>query len=40
MKAPERIDLNLEQVDDLLKRVESGCLQAGDYEIIKAMVRW
>jgi hypothetical protein len=38
MKAPERIDLNLEQVDDLLKRVESGCLQAGDYEIIKAMV--
>ena len=39
MKAPERIDLNLEQVDDLLKRVESGCLQAGDYEIIKAMVQ-
>jgi len=38
MKAPERIDLNLDQVDDLLKRVESGCLQAGDYEIIKAMV--
>jgi len=38
MKAPERIDLNLEQVDDLLKRVETGCLQAGDYEIIKAMV--
>ena len=39
MKAPERIDLNLEQVADLLKRVESGCLQAGDYEIIKAMVQ-
>jgi len=39
MKAPERIDLNLEQVDELLKRVESGCLQAGDYEIIKAMVQ-
>ena len=39
MKAPERIDLNLEQVDDLLKRVESGCLQDGDYQIIKAMVQ-
>jgi hypothetical protein len=39
MKAPERIDLNLEQVDDLLMRVESGCLQDGDYEIIKAMVQ-
>ena len=39
MKAPERIDLNLEQVDDLLKRVETGCLQAGDYQIIKAMVQ-
>jgi len=38
MKAPERIDLNLEQVDDLLKRVESGCLQTGDYQLIKAMV--
>jgi transposase len=38
MKAPQRIDLNLEQVDDLLKRVESGCLQAGDYQLIKAMV--
>jgi transposase len=39
MKAPERIDLNLEQVDELLKRVESGCLQDGDYQIIKAMVQ-
>ena len=39
MKAPERIDLDLEQVDDLLKRVESGCLQAGDYQLIKAMVQ-
>ena len=38
MKPPERIDLNLEQVDALLKRVESGSLQPGDYEIIKAMV--
>ena len=39
MKAPQRIDLNLEQVDDLLKRVESGCLQDGDYQLIKAMVQ-
>jgi transposase len=39
IKAPQRIDLNLGQVDDLLKRVESGCLQAGDYEIIKAMAQ-
>ena len=38
MKAPERIDLDLEQVDALLKRVEAGTLQDGDYEIIKAMV--
>ena len=38
MKAPERIDLDLEQVDALLKRVETGTLQDGDYEIIKAMV--
>jgi len=38
MKTPKRIDLDLEQVDALLKRVETGCLQAGDYEIIKAMV--
>jgi hypothetical protein len=38
MKIPERIDLNLDQVDALLKRVESGSLQSGDYEIIKAMV--
>jgi len=38
MKAPARIDLDLEQVDDLLKRVETGCLQAGDYQLIKAMV--
>jgi transposase len=37
IKAPQQIDLNLEQVDDLLKRVESGCLQEGDYQIIKAM---
>ena len=38
MKKPKRIDLNLDQVDALLKRVESGSLQEGDYEIIKAMV--
>jgi hypothetical protein len=37
IKAPQRIDLNLEQVDELLKRVKTGCLQDGDYEIIKAM---
>jgi hypothetical protein len=39
MKTPQRIDLNLEQVDELLKRVKTGCLQDGDYEIIKAMVQ-
>lgn len=37
MKEPKRIDLNLDQVDTLLKRVENGSLQEGDYEIIKAM---
>ena len=39
MKTPQRIDLNLEQVDALLKRVEAGYLQDGDYQIIKAMVQ-
>jgi len=39
MKAPEQIDLNLEQVNELLKRVEAGCLQDGDYQIIKAMAQ-
>ena len=39
MKAPHRIDLNREQADGLLKRVEAGCLQDGDYEIIKAMAQ-
>ncbi|MBU0767417.1 IS66 family transposase [Patescibacteria group bacterium] len=38
MKTPERIDLDLDQVDALLKRVETGSLQDGDYQIIKAMV--
>jgi transposase len=37
MKSPKRIDLNLDQVDALLKRVESGSLKESDYEIIKAM---
>ena len=35
---PQRIDVDLEHVDALLKRVEAGSLQDGDYEIIKAMV--
>ena len=39
MKDPQRIELNLEQVDDLLKRVKTGCLQDGDYQIIKAMAQ-
>ena len=38
MKKPKRIDLDLDQVDALLKRVETGTLQGGDYQIIKAMV--
>ena len=38
MKTPQRIDLDLEQVDALLRRVENGTLQDGDYQIIKAMV--
>ena len=38
MKKPIRIDLNIDQMDALLKRVEIGSLQDGDYEIIKAMV--
>jgi len=38
LKVPERIDLDLKQVDALLMRVESGTLQDGDYKIIKAMV--
>ena len=37
MKELKRINLNLDQVDDLLKRVENRSLQEGDYEIIKAM---
>jgi len=37
MKGPKHIELKLEEVDALLERVESGSLQEGDYEIIKAM---
>ena len=37
MNAPKRIDLPPEQLDALLKRVEAGTLQDGDYEIIKGM---
>ena len=38
MTKPERIDVTPEELDALLKRVESGSLSAGDYELIKAMV--
>ena len=38
MKRPQRLDLNLEDVEALLARVETGALQEGDYEIIKALV--
>jgi len=37
MNTPKRIDLTPEQLDALLKRVEAGALQDGDYEIIKGM---
>jgi len=37
MSPPKRIDLTPEQLDALLKRVETGTLQDGDYEIIKGM---
>jgi hypothetical protein len=39
MKSSKRIDLNLDQVDALLKRVENGSLKESDYEIIKAMAQ-
>ena len=38
LKSPERINLDLKQVDALLKRVETSTLKDGDYDIIKAMV--
>ena len=37
MSPPKRIDLTPEQLDALLKRVEAGSLQDGDYEVIKGM---
>ena len=37
MSPPKRIDLTPEQLDALLKRVQAGSLQDGDYEIIKGM---
>ena len=37
MNTPKRIDLTPQQLDALLKRVEAGILQDGDYEIIKGM---
>jgi len=37
MNSPKRIDLTPQQLDALLKRVEAGTLQDGDYEIIKGM---
>ncbi len=37
MSPPKRIDLSPEQLDALLKRVEAGTLQDGDYQIIKGM---
>ncbi len=37
MKKPEQIKLNLDEVDALMQRVETGHLQDGDYEIIKSM---
>jgi|MudIll2142460700_1097286.scaffolds.fasta_scaffold67616_1 transposase len=33
----KRIDLDLKQIDALLERAETGALEKGDYEIIKAM---
>jgi len=38
MKRPQPLDLKMEDLDALLKRVEQGALQEGDYAIIKAMV--
>lgn len=37
MTKPKRIDISQQELDGLLKRAESGTLQQGDYEIIKAM---
>jgi len=38
MKRPQQFDLKAEELEALLARVEKGCLQEGDYEIIKALV--
>ena len=37
MKVPKRIDVKKEEMEALLKRVESRDLEEGDYKIIKAM---
>lgn len=37
MTKPKRIELTQEELDELLKRAESGDLQSGDYEVIKGM---
>ena len=37
MKRAEQIKLNLDEIDALIQRVETGHLQDGDYEIIKSM---
>ncbi|MCP4055108.1 MAG: IS66 family transposase [Mesoflavibacter sp.] len=37
MKKPKQMKLNLDEVESLIKRVEAGHLQDGDYEIIKSM---
>jgi len=37
MKKPKQIKLNLDEIDTLMQRVETGHLQDGDYEIIKSM---
>lgn len=38
MKAPKQINLDIKEVEALLKRVKNNSLQDGDYEIIKSMV--
>ena len=38
MKKPKHINLKLDEIEALLKRVEKGQNQDGDYEIIKSMV--
>jgi len=37
MKKPKQIDVTPQELEALLKRVESGALQKGDYELIKGM---